>query len=142
MLAEAMDDEITRRIPPANREALEVPAGRSLFEATEDGLPVDSVVYNTRSGEVLIGRAMTHQSLINRYAPWMRLDDCVRGDLFDRPRRLELDRMRAAVWVDQRGRPVSAIRAWDNVCDAIDAILDLGLPDGWQIIVDGEEFPR
>ena len=63
------DDEMAWRVPPGNRMVLEIPLGGSIFEATEDGRRVDAVVYHVPIGRVLIGRAMTHQTLINRYAP-------------------------------------------------------------------------
>jgi len=62
----AIRDEMARRIPPANREALHVAPGGSVFDATEGGLSVDSIVYSTRTGEVLVGRAMVHQTLLDR----------------------------------------------------------------------------
>jgi len=135
-----VNDETRWRVPQANLDALDVPAGTSVFEATEGGRAVDAVVYNVRTGHVLIGRAMTHQSLIDRYTPWTSIDDYVRGDLFPRFRRLELDTCRAAVPVDRRGVPDSVSQAFRCLFDALGAFRAMGFHGGWSVLIDGEEI--
>ncbi len=134
----AVNAETRRRVPEANLKALKVPRGKSVFEATEEGLTVDSIVYNIHTGQVLIGRAMIHQELLDRYAPETTIDDYVRADLFAARQRVELDTMRAAVWVDRFGTAIDKDKAWDNIWDALEAFYEMDMPIQWAIYIDGE----
>lgn len=133
------DDEIRRRVPPANRAALEIPHRGSIFEATDNGRTADAAVYNVRDGRVLIGRAMTHQGLVERYAPHVSIDDCVRVDIFVGRERIEFDTCRAAVPVGFGGDPVDDVAAWEHLYDAVEAFRRMGLPGNWHVYIDGEE---
>jgi hypothetical protein len=135
----AINAETRRRVPEANLKALKAPRGKSVFEATEGGQTVNSVVYNVYTGQVLIGRAMIHQELLDRYAPETTIDDYVRGDLFMAYNRMELDTMRAAVEVDYAGEAADKAKAWDNIWDAIDTFVKMGWRLEWHIYVDREE---
>jgi hypothetical protein len=135
----AANAETKRRVPEANLKALKVPRGKSIFEATDGGQTVDAVVYNVHTGQVLIGRAMIHQELLDRYAPETNIDEYVRADLFVARQRVELDTMRAAVWVDRFGTAIDKVKAWNNVFDAMDVFIEMEFPDEWDILVDGKK---
>ncbi len=135
----AVNRETRRRVPASNLQELKVPRGKTIFEATDGGKVVDAIVYNVRTGQVLLGRAQTHQELIDRYAPTTSIDDYVRDDLFVAQQRLEFDSFRAAVEVDRFGRPEDRVQAWNNIHDAREAFIQMGLSDAWEIQIDGEK---
>lgn len=131
--------ETRRRVPASNLQELKVPRGKTIFEATDGGKVVDAILYNVRTGQVLLGRAQTHQELIDRYAPTTSIDDYVRGDLFAAQQRLEFETSRAAVEVDYSGEPIDDEKAWNNVFDAIETFNEMGFPRVWGTWVDGEK---
>jgi len=126
-------------VPAANLTALDIPEGKSIFEAIERGSTVNSVTFNVKTGEVLVGVAMIHQELLDRYSPATSIDDVVRADIFSNRKRIEFDTWRAAAVVDGVGVPDEDIQAWNNIFDAIEVFRRIGLAGkDWTYAIDGE----
>jgi len=111
-----------------------------LFDATDGGELVDSLVYHAPTAAILIGKAMTHQELLGRFADDRQIDNYVRADLFRRPfLRLELDSWRAAVPFDDAMDTRYADLALRNIFAAIRAFVEAEMPQDMRVFINGIE---
>lgn len=119
-----------------------------MFDALDAERLVDSVVYHCATALVIVGKAQTHQELIDRFAEDDDLAHYVRMDIFRSPTpfspgpRIEFETIRAAVDIDVHGDPCDNDTAWSNIIDAWKALIDLGLPAHWLVQIDGKEVKR